>query len=501
MSFSRDNALDQQLDIAGSLNQTDDLTTLTDESSCFGQALTGQSGAAASITVTAVVTVTGLSGMTAGSVGNFLTLTGAATGANNGTFLISVFNSPTSVEIINASAATDGNNGSISWTERQPYSLEDDLNYTRSDRALIKGVDYDADIPTYFRCTDQSVAVPANLSNVAGKTLDAKSFVTNRLSPDESVSVGDGYITISGSFGTFPYADAIDVTGVPIFDGFDAGNDESVYVELIADGYTDGMSVLGGPNAGDRIFGRARQGTSGVDGYSVEIEFRSVTIGDDISTSSAYTWEAGQSPIIDVYYPFRDCLDTMDENAFRTTLVNGLIGDAKLRQDTINLQMTIGVGDGDTDLSGRLTNLVDFFPFSDLPDGTPTVVEALNTLNEQIGDRTYTGSIIGDNDGYTITETLQNLADAIGVSSAVVRTIERLTSEISAGTPHTLPGGLSYTLDGTDNGRNMWVFWRGVLRDPGIVSDGNDYEETDTTTITPYRKVRDGDHINYFILS
>ena len=56
------------------------------------------------------------------------------------------------------------------WTERNPYSLQDDLNYERTDRAAIKGVGYDAPIPTYQRPTAVGTNVPANLSNIATKT-------------------------------------------------------------------------------------------------------------------------------------------------------------------------------------------------------------------------------------------------------------------------------------------------------------------------------------------
>jgi hypothetical protein len=46
----------------------------------------------------------------------------------------------------------------------------------------------------------------------------------------------------------------------------------------------------------------------------------------------------------------------------------------------------------------------------------------------------------------------------------------------------------------------MYVFWRGLLRDPGAVVDGDDYDETSTTQITPYTKIKSGDHISYLIL-
>lgn len=75
-------------------------------------------GTAASITVGGGnVTLTGLNFM---CVEQFpfgqITISGAATPANNGTFPLASLISPTSVTITNGSAATDANNGSIVWT-------------------------------------------------------------------------------------------------------------------------------------------------------------------------------------------------------------------------------------------------------------------------------------------------------------------------------------------------------------------------------------------------
>src|SRR5574338_1219614 len=76
-----------------------------------------------------IATVTGLTGMVApsasspGSTGHTLTIRGAASGGNNGTFQIRTYVSASSVEIINPSAvASDANNGSIVWTENDPLS-------------------------------------------------------------------------------------------------------------------------------------------------------------------------------------------------------------------------------------------------------------------------------------------------------------------------------------------------------------------------------------------
>lgn len=74
--------------------------------------------------------ITGLTGMSLvnttpvtgsrGSQGNRLIIIGAATGANNGAFLITRIISATSVEIENSAAASDANNGSIIWAESNP---------------------------------------------------------------------------------------------------------------------------------------------------------------------------------------------------------------------------------------------------------------------------------------------------------------------------------------------------------------------------------------------
>jgi hypothetical protein len=493
---TRKNALDQQLDIGGSLNQLA-TKTLTDETSQLGEGISGQTGAGASLDSIAsgIVTVSGLTGMTSASVGRFITISGAATGANNGTFLITAFNSATSVDYSNPSGvAPDGNNGAISWSEREAYSLEDDLNFVRTDRAAIKGVAFDAAIPTYDRPTAVGTLVPADLSNIAGKTTDAKALIVNRKFEDKFVTDGYTSVTLSG-VNAFNHADAIDRTGVPIFDGADAGDNNATYAE-ISDGYEQELLVLSGPNAGNRIYGRMRAGGS-ASPDSVEVEFRSVPRGDPLSSSVAYTWEAGQPESIDIFYPYRERLDNLDENALRTTLINGLVGD----QDASgidNIRQVLCLGPNDTDLSLVLTNTTNYYPFSDLPDATPTVCEALNTLNEQIGDRTYDCATLTD--GYTITQSLEQLC-AVVTQSNITRTIERLNADVDANTAHVLPGGLTYTLDATDNGQYLWVFWRGVLRDPGPVVDDNDYEETSTTTITPYTKIKDGDHINYFTVT
>lgn len=620
MTF-RAGSVDPLIDVRG----IDTLTatrTLVDETTFYGVGVTGQTGAVASIVAGAPagqMRLTGVTGFTAESVHRFLTVSGAASGGNNGTFLIVTQSGGTQVDVVNGAAVIpDANNGAISWVEREPYSIQDNIQYTLTDRAAIKGVAFSAAIPTYQRPTAVGTNVPANLSNIASKTTDAIAFMETRKFENASVSSGNTLITITDT-GNLPHADAVDRTGVPIQDGADAANLDSCYVEIIdpvngtglqvdgrargsincdtggtavlpADGETvvlnDGANaavtfefdtnasvvetatlrrvdisaatddddvrdalilaignapaltidatsggagivslvnttpgtagnvaisetvtaagftvtgMTGGlATAGNRIYAFTQAGGS-TEPNSVEVRFYSILPGSPISTANPYTWEASQPTTIDIFYGYRSRLDLADENAWRRTLTNGLVGDAGLTQALNNLRDVVdeGLFSTSTHIGDVLTNKTDYFVFSDLPDATPSVVEALNTLNTQIGDRQYTGPYLTD--GQTITASLQALSNAIAGTS-VLRVIERLSSNINAGTAHTLPGGNSYTVDGTNNGLNMWVFWRKLLRDPGPSStSSNDYQETSTTSITPYEKIKSGDSINYMI--
>lgn len=585
--FSRFNSLDQFLDIAGSPTQTA-TRTLTDESAGWGAPLTGQTGAAGSIdtVLTGIVTISGLTGMTANSVGNFITISGAATGANNGTFLITQFVSAASVKYANATAvAPDANNGAIVWTERYAYSLNDDLDFERTDRQAIKGVAYTAPVPTYQRPTAVGTNVPANLSNIAGKTLDAfaRSVSRGQFNWPVEATLTDLY-----SGGTLKHADSVNQTGVPVFDAAPFTSDWNSCFVWVTDQTTGNeLEVLTGIHTGERIFGETYNGTS-TSPNSVEVRWYSAPPGSDVSTAStAYTWEQGaataktgtttvtvvagangasaitgltaggfvspadvgtwltlsgltnggnngtfviisvqsgtavtvqnhaavsegptttvtwtqhsktQPTFVDLAYGFNSRLDQLDQNAFRFPMVSGLVSDADLRQDIIDIQSTGGWADGTTNLSTYLTNTGANFVFFTLPGGAgDTVVSALNALNQQIGNRNYTGPYLTS--GQTITASLQALSSAIGASS-VTRYIERLASAVTANTSHLLPGGATYVLDGTNNGLHLFVYWRGLLRDPGAVANGDDYQETDTTHITPYAKINANDHINYFI--
>lgn len=88
---------------------------------------TGQTGAALTVAsvggsgvagvVSGFATLTGLAGMTAANIQDYITITGAASGANNGTFQIVDVLSASSIIIANTAAVSpDVNDGAIAWS-------------------------------------------------------------------------------------------------------------------------------------------------------------------------------------------------------------------------------------------------------------------------------------------------------------------------------------------------------------------------------------------------
>jgi hypothetical protein len=453
-------------------------------------------GVAASITTvtSGVATITGLLNMTQNSVGHFLTISGAATSANNGTFLIVSYISATSVTVSNGAAvASDGNNGAIGWTERNAYVLNDDLDFERTDRSDIKGVKYDQPVPSYYRPDLALRSIPKNLTNIV--PLDSKLLNVNRIFYSASVASTNTSITIT-SAGNLKHASTSDLTGVPCFDVAPyVGDYTSCYVGINNTSNDSEVYVLAGPHAGEKVFGVTENGAS-TSPNTVEVHFYSVPVGGNATTqSTAYTWEAGQPTTINLVYGYGERGDLLDLNCLRSTPALGVVSDAAIQNQINNIYSYDGTASGDTNISAYLTNTGNYFPFSYLAGGaSDTVIAALNVLNSEFGNMTFTGSILTS--GSTITQALQSLSNAV-TGTTVVRYIERLASSVSANTSHLLPGGATYTLDGTNNGKYLFVFWRGLLRDPGTVANGDDYAETDTTHITPYSKLNAHDHVTY----
>jgi len=358
--FSRFNALDQILDIQGSSSQ-DATRLLLDEPAGLGGPITGQTGLAGTITAfnAGQSTVAGLAGMTANSVGNFLTVSGAVAPGNNGTFLIVAYISASSVVISNAAGASPATG--LTWTERRAYCLNDDLDFERTDRAAIKGVLYSDPIPTYERPSAIGTLVPANLSNIAGKTTDAKGFIFNRQFVGAAVAATNTQVVIT-STGNLKHAGSVNKTGVPCFDVAPYINDYvGCYVRITNPADGTEFRVLGGANAGRKIYGLTQSaGSTSPD--SVTVKFYSVPAGGNLSTQSLpYTWEAGLPTAVDFVYGYFQQLDEANEYILRTLQTLGVEESGTLRQDVTDIQQVIGMDDGDTFLDS-LTNATNYFP-------------------------------------------------------------------------------------------------------------------------------------------
>jgi hypothetical protein len=406
--FRRDHATDQQLDIAGSSVRADDQLPLTDESSGLGRTI--QSGTGATIAVAgSVVTVSGLSGLTGNSYLRLLEFTDAINLGNNGAFFITEVVDGYTARIDNSSAVAESG---LDWAERQPYSLEDDINYERTDRRQIKGVGYDRPVPTYIRISNTGALVPANLSNIAGKTTDAKALLYWIRSESVSVNATDTYALLSKP-GELPYADGYDRTGVPISDGYDVGNDESTVAVVVDADSNAAIRVLAGVDVGKLVYGDTRQGGSGVDGDSVEIEFRAVDDGYDLSTSVAYIWEGSQTNAIGIFYPYRERLDRLPEYVYRPVVSSGGAGSG-------DVTGAANVGSGADIFKNKVGAILNFRGV----EGTNDISTVVNGDNVEVdgsallpldGSRSMTGNL--DMDGYNII----NLGEPVDPSDAVTK--------------------------------------------------------------------------------
>jgi hypothetical protein len=311
-------AADQLTDVHGSYTQESDLD-VSDESQQLGEPI-GPNGSNASIISMngSRLTVTGLSGIIPDSRGHILQILDADTLGNNGAFTISSYVDTDTVIIVNGGgSAPDANNGNISWIERYQYSIRADLNYARSDRKNIKGVDYDQLPPTYQQPTAIGTDVPTNLANISSNTLDAIAYLGNRQVFGIDILAGQSFITLFGA-GMLKHTDPINTLGIPCFDMAPyVGDFNSCFVKVL-DGYVTGaeIQVIQGPHAGERIFGVTSNGSS-VSPNSVEIFFYSCPPWQDITIgSSPYTWEVGQPNAINLIYVYNQIGNNLDANIF-----------------------------------------------------------------------------------------------------------------------------------------------------------------------------------------
>lgn len=251
---------------------------------------------------------------------SYIKLTNTTDGYNSDFFKVKSFisNSECLVITTNNSITPDiaGN-----WSQHAPYSLQTDINYARTDRAKIKGARFYSDIPTYVRPTDTVTNIPANLSNIASKTTDARNIIFDKYFYDVPVVDSESKVTIL-SIGGVKHSTLLDHTGIPCFDSppYD-GYFKSCYAEIL-DGYSQSnLMVTSGIHTGEKIFAITNSGLS-VSPDAIELIFYSVPLGKNIETnSSPYTWNRGAKNLT-IIYGYSERLDLLADDSFRKIISN-----------------------------------------------------------------------------------------------------------------------------------------------------------------------------------
>ena len=438
-------------------------------------------------------------------------------GANIGTYRVSVFNSASSVdcEETDGSAPVFVNQTTIDYAIHEEPSLEGSINYalTQLKQIVDPSSDWFQDMPRAFDPTDTDGGSTANekmsLKVLADNWYGKHTKITDIVTPSFAVSDTD---TGSLFLTSLTYADDADRRGLIIQASTGAYHDEVALASITLGLHkvtlvdvTTGNEFFNA--AGNLVYGVLQDGAdnSGTgEGTDVFIKF----VEDVAGVPTAYTWVAATDPAnVQAYLPDRKRRTEMTEYDERRFMIAGIVGDAEQAQDISEIRSALGLSDGEDAGDWDLTNTTASFPFSELTLGTATMEDIVNKLNEEIGSRVYTE----DNfltDGETITESLDAIDQALGsVGSLKSKIVERVTVDIAKGAAHTLPFATgsdalitTYLLDTGDRGLNMDVYVAGkkLVPDSAAGSDG-EYEETSNTQVTFRFKVKAGQIIEYVI--
>jgi hypothetical protein len=437
----------------------------------------------------------------AGDLNSFITITGSTDA--DGTYRIKTVTDGKTLELDGLASLTT--ESSITW------KLESDIKGILSSRSYADAVDRRgipiADTGAYdetnYDATFGEIVDPSSggsLTDEAGRTLWVRAY-GNAKDPDRTASNEGTRFFAQIEYGTN--------NGSATEQSLESISGRSGSVASLPGGNKSitGLSGMSGNDVGlwITIWNLAADEAEHYPIASVQSATQvTVTRGSNFTAdaSGAIKWQVSRHPgTFDFYTGDRYRLDQVSETARRTTLLGGIVTDAILTHDVAEIREFLGTEDGDT--SPDLTNTGGNYIWSDVPNASDTSVqELLNLLNEQIGDRTYTGSVLTS--GETVAASLQALSDAID-SSTITRIIEHCASAVPKNTLHSIPGGATFTPDGTNNGINLFVYWRGLLKNPGPLSQTTDthYEEGTgpaATQIKPYEVIRQHDSINYFIL-
>jgi len=385
--------------------------------------------------------------------------------------------------------------------------LEHDMNVFRTLLQQIKGTTnwYD-ELGTYFDPTATSSGKELTLDNIAGNTLDSKTIIL-AVTEDQS---GSGWSTSSGTEGilwttTLLYADSENRRGLPIFKSVtnsgtyydEGGSDDVCRIDLINSSTGAEFEDASGNEIYAKFHDAADHGGTG-EYTDVYVKFYT-DLGE-------YTFTGDDPTNISFVYPFRKVLSEMEEHEWqRTDFVSSWEGDAELVEDVSNMWSFTGAGDDITGPSFNNTGNNYMLSPSD-----SSLTEAINSINDEFGDFTYTEqNYVTDNESTTASLDaldigVKDVNDLVTAGSGD-KYVEELSGDLSAGTLHSLPAGVTYTPDATigQEGKNMEVFINGQLLAASTGANGvnadRDYAETTASGITFHLDLWTGTNITYVV--
>lgn len=389
-------------------------------------------------------------------------------------------------------------------------SLEEDTNVIRTLIKQLKGTPnwYDA-LPTYTDPGAIGTPKSATLTNIAGNTLDAKTIILA-----VSATNSDQGYTVSGtSTGvllvptTTNYADATDLTGLPIFasttnSGTFAdlnGNDTVCRIDVINNATDSEMQT----NDGHTVYAKFHDGEDfGGDGEGTDVYARFYANGVAIDLSTV----SGSVNNVSFIYPLRKKLSDMQEYEWlRTDFVSSWEGDIELIEDIQDLWSFTGSSDGTE--APTWTNTSASYLLSSNPS---TLKSAIDLINTGVGNRDFTeANYLTDGSSITaaldtLDQELKDLEESINAGIGE-KYVESVSTAITKNTPHSLPYSIIFTPEDTAGreGKNMDVFVDGQLLAADTGANGanadRDYGETSTGSITFRFDIQIGRNITYIV--
>lgn len=157
----------------------------------------------------------------------------------------------------------------------------------------------------------------ANIQLFINKLITDKWLVGTRTSYGLTAPSTGASTYLLGITGQLPNSSGPGITGVPV----DSTPSVANYVEIL-DGATGlPFVVLGGVDAGKRVYGLTTTGGTSPDSVQISLVCRVIGTDPDpaftVPPPVSYVWEAGQPAAINLTYGFRQSLDQLDEVAFR----------------------------------------------------------------------------------------------------------------------------------------------------------------------------------------